>query len=320
GSDRGVSESAAVVGGVHGRATESRALAHALTPLPARARGLSAGARRPAGLRTGVERRWTGARRAEALYRRAQRVRARRRSRSTERRRPLQSELHTLESRGLRRRAAGDQTGTRARSVLRIAKILARDRSPVRNRLDRHRAGDFGRRAGGESGRRIRFRSAVAGQHFPRAGAGCHHTADCTRWARQEGEGRSAGAGARLRQQRHDGSRGRRSVARARAAAGDAAGALTALRQAQTRAPDRADLHKLQGDIALKVGDRHGARQAYRAALDLDQGFVQVWLELGRLHEQDEEWEQARRAYEEALEALPTFHEAALALADLLRR
>ncbi|TMM10453.1 MAG: tetratricopeptide repeat protein, partial [Actinobacteria bacterium] len=109
-------------------------------------------------------------------------------------------------------------------------------------------------------------------------------------------------------------------VARARAAAGDAAGALTALRQAQTRAPDRADLHKLQGDIALKVGDRQGARHAYRAALDLDQGFVQVWLELGRLHEQDEEWEQARRAYEEALEALPTFHEAALALADLLRR
>ena len=47
---------------------------------------------------------------------------------------------------------------------------------------------------------------------------------------------------------------------------------------------------------------------------------MQVWLELGRLHEQDEEWEQARRAYEEALEALPTFHEAALALADLLRR
>ena len=109
-------------------------------------------------------------------------------------------------------------------------------------------------------------------------------------------------------------------VARARAAAGDAAGALTALRQAQTRAPNRADLHKLQGDIALKVGDRQGARHAYRAALELDQGFVQVWLELGRLHEQDEEWEQARRAYEEALEALPTFHEAALALADLLRR
>ncbi len=109
-------------------------------------------------------------------------------------------------------------------------------------------------------------------------------------------------------------------AARARAATGDAAGALTALRQAQTRAPARADLHKLQGDIALKVGDRQGARAAYRAALDLDAGFVQVWLELGRLHEQDEEWADAQRAFEAALEALPTFHEAGLALADLLRR
>jgi tetratricopeptide (TPR) repeat protein len=109
-------------------------------------------------------------------------------------------------------------------------------------------------------------------------------------------------------------------TAKARAATGDAAGALTALQQAQTRAPARADLHKLQGDIALKVGDRQGARSAYRGALDLDEGFVQVWLDLGRLHEQDEEWAEAQRAYEAALDALPTFHEAALALADLLRR
>src|SRR5207249_11052452 len=109
-------------------------------------------------------------------------------------------------------------------------------------------------------------------------------------------------------------------VAKGRAAAGDAAGALTALQQAQTRAPARADLHKLQGDIALKVGERQGARSAYRSALDLDAGFVQVWLELGRLHEQDEEWADAQRAFEAALEALPTFHEAGLALADLLRR
>ena len=109
-------------------------------------------------------------------------------------------------------------------------------------------------------------------------------------------------------------------AAKARAASGDAAGALTALQQAQARAPARADLRKLQGDIARTVGDRGGARQAYRAALDLDQGFVQVWLELGRLHEEDEEWPAAQQAYEEALDALPTFHEAALALADLLRR
>jgi superkiller protein 3 len=109
-------------------------------------------------------------------------------------------------------------------------------------------------------------------------------------------------------------------VAKGRAAAGDAAGALTALQQAQTRAPGRADLHKLQGDVAVKIGDKAGGLAAYRAALELDAGFVQVWLDLGRLHEAKEEWSDAQQAYERALDALPTFHEAALALADLLRR
>ena len=109
-------------------------------------------------------------------------------------------------------------------------------------------------------------------------------------------------------------------AAKGRAAGGDAAGALTALQQAQTRAPGRADLHKLQGDIAVKVGDKAGALAAYRSALQLDRGYVQVWLDLGRVHEEKEELSEARKAYERALDALPTFHEAALALADLLRR
>src|SRR3989440_9760463 len=109
-------------------------------------------------------------------------------------------------------------------------------------------------------------------------------------------------------------------VARGRAAAGDAAGALTALQQAQTRAPGRADLHKLQGDGANKVGDKQGALAAYRAALELDPGYVQVCVDLGRLHEEKEDWRAAQQAYERALDALPTFHQAALALADLLRR
>src|SRR5437899_16394 len=81
-----------------------------------------------------------------------------------------------------------------------------------------------------------------------------------------------------------------------------------------------ADLHKLQGDVTLKVGNKGGALAAYQAALELDPGYVQVWLDLGRLHEAKEEWAEAQEAYEHALEALPTFHEAALALADLLRR
>ena len=109
-------------------------------------------------------------------------------------------------------------------------------------------------------------------------------------------------------------------VAHVRAVQGDAAAALTALQQAQARAPARADLHKLQGDVLLKVGDRGGALAAYRGALQLDQGFVAVWVDLGRLHEQREEWPDALQAYERALHELPTYHEANIALADLERR
>jgi len=45
-----------------------------------------------------------------------------------------------------------------------------------------------------------------------------------------------------------------------------------------------------------------------------------VWVDLGRLHEEREEWREAQEAYERALDVLPTFSDANLALADLLRR
>ena len=52
-------------------------------------------------------------------------------------------------------------------------------------------------------------------------------------------------------------------------------------------------------DVALKVGDPTGALTAYRSALELDPGYVQVWLELGRLHELKQEWGPAEQAYEQ---------------------
>src|SRR5207244_13256584 len=78
-------------------------------------------------------------------------------------------------------------------------------------------------------------------------------------------------------------------VAKGRAAAGDAAGALTVLQQAQTRAPARADLRKLQGDVALKIGDKSGALAAYRAALEPDRRSVQGWLGIDRMPEKQVE-------------------------------
>jgi superkiller protein 3 len=72
--------------------------------------------------------------------------------------------------------------------------------------------------------------------------------------------------------------------------------------------------------VALKVGDKSAALEAYQAAVELDPGYVQVWLDLGRLHEDREDWAAAERAYERALKTLPTFQAAGLALADLMRR
>ena len=48
--------------------------------------------------------------------------------------------------------------------------------------------------------------------------------------------------------------------------------------------------------------------------------MVRVWWELGTLEEEQHDWEAARAAYERALDLLPTYSPAALALADLVRR
>ncbi|MBI4501037.1 MAG: tetratricopeptide repeat protein [Gemmatimonadetes bacterium] len=101
---------------------------------------------------------------------------------------------------------------------------------------------------------------------------------------------------------------------------GDPAAALKALESARTRAPHRADILKLQGDIAMRLKDLETAREAYEAAAALDPRFVQVRFELGRVYEARHDDVTAERCYREALEALPTYHDAALALASLHRR
>jgi tetratricopeptide (TPR) repeat protein len=106
-------------------------------------------------------------------------------------------------------------------------------------------------------------------------------------------------------------------VAEARGGTGDLAGAVEVLRRAEERAPARADIRKLLGDVARKVGDTELARSAYQAALELDPGYVEVWLETGRLAELREDIREAERAYRAALERLPSFAEAAHALAAL---
>ena len=108
--------------------------------------------------------------------------------------------------------------------------------------------------------------------------------------------------------------------ARTRLEAGDAAGALRCVRDALSVAPGRPDLYQLQAVISARLGDSAAALEACQLALRIDGGLVQVWYELGGLEEERENWAGARTAYLHALDLLPTFTAASLALADLLRR
>jgi tetratricopeptide (TPR) repeat protein len=106
-------------------------------------------------------------------------------------------------------------------------------------------------------------------------------------------------------------------VAEARAGTADLAGAVDVLRRAEERAPARADVRKLLGDVALKTGDAELARQAYQAALELDPGYVEVWLEAGKVAMTRGDVREAERSFRAALERLPSYSDAAHALATL---
>jgi tetratricopeptide (TPR) repeat protein len=109
-------------------------------------------------------------------------------------------------------------------------------------------------------------------------------------------------------------------LAEARRAAGDPAGALDAVRRARAAAPERAEVVKLEGDIALGTGDLEAARDAYESALRIDQRLVPAHVALGAVHERREAWPAAEAAYRAALTRLPTYGEAAVPLARVLRK
>ena len=106
-------------------------------------------------------------------------------------------------------------------------------------------------------------------------------------------------------------------LARVRLASGDPAGALGALNEARTRAPQRADIFRLEGDILVGMDDLTAACQAYQHALVLDPKLTDLQYTLGQIYERREDWYGAEAAYREALDALPAYSEAAVALANL---
>lgn len=109
-------------------------------------------------------------------------------------------------------------------------------------------------------------------------------------------------------------------TAAARARAGDPGAARELLRSARRLAPARADVLKEFGDVARAAGDIDGAIAAYRNALDLDRDFAVVHYELARLLAERGEPAKAEESLLAALEAVPTYVEAMLALANVRRR
>ena len=101
---------------------------------------------------------------------------------------------------------------------------------------------------------------------------------------------------------------------------GSPASALALLSDARRAAPDRPDVLQRTGDVSRMIGDVDGAIEAYRLALGLDEGFVIVRVQLARLLEAKGDNVGAEHELRLALDALPTYAEAALDLAALCRR
>jgi tetratricopeptide (TPR) repeat protein len=101
---------------------------------------------------------------------------------------------------------------------------------------------------------------------------------------------------------------------------GDPASALTVLHKARRVAPMRADIQERIGDIARSLGDHEGAVAAYRHALQLDNDFAVVRVQLALLLEAKGLVRDAEQELIAALDAVPTYGQAALELAGLRRR
>ena len=108
-------------------------------------------------------------------------------------------------------------------------------------------------------------------------------------------------------------------VATARFESGDADRALEALDHARRVAPHRADVLRGIGNITRALGNLDAAIAAYRHALTLDSDFAAVRYDLARLLMQRGAFDEAEKELEAALESVPTYADATLALAGVYR-
>ena len=108
-------------------------------------------------------------------------------------------------------------------------------------------------------------------------------------------------------------------VATARFESGEADRALEALAHARTVAPQRADVLRGIGNITRALGDLDAAIAAYRHALMLDADFAAVRFDLAQLLLQRGLFTEAEQELDAALDAVPTYADATLALAGVYR-
>ena len=109
-------------------------------------------------------------------------------------------------------------------------------------------------------------------------------------------------------------------VARVRMECGEHEGARALLQKAHTVAPTRADVLKQLGDLAREAGDAQSAARAYRDAVSLDQDFALARFELARLLAAGNAFADAEAELLGALEAVPTYVNAALELSRVRRK
>jgi len=108
-------------------------------------------------------------------------------------------------------------------------------------------------------------------------------------------------------------------AATARFEAGDSAGALGALDHARRMAPRRPDVLRGIGNITRAMGNADAAIAAYRHALSLDADFAAVRHDLAALLAQRGDFAEAEQELLAALDSVPTYADATLALAGLYR-
>lgn len=109
-------------------------------------------------------------------------------------------------------------------------------------------------------------------------------------------------------------------VATARFEAGDPEGSLEVLDRARIADPGRAEVQRGVGNVLRAMGNVDAAIAAYRHALAIDGDFAAVRYDLAQLLTARGDFAEAERELLAALDAVPTYADATLALAALHRR